>query len=157
DPFFEKPGKMLVKDGIYYLQVTINKADWSMIKNLTIDGKELKITEVNGKVLVQVKLGKSIPKELLLDMFIEVPGLYEENHLARLVLDRDSLVETEEALSIITDETDLSAGKTPGKPKFGANDENEKEETVVASNTNNPKTGDNTQVILYGLLFASSL
>src|SRR5699024_4975417 len=40
DPFFEKPGKMLVKDGIYYLQVTINKADWSMIKNLTIDGKE---------------------------------------------------------------------------------------------------------------------
>ena len=162
DDFFNKPGQILLKDGIYYLQVTVDEKDWSMIEGLKIEGKDIKILKSNGKYLVQVTLGESIPNELLLDMFINVPGLYEANHKARLILNEESLKEVDQAGMIIgsTGETPPNpTHKTPNKPTFGdASSNGEEKVTPTAMKQGvNPKTGDEANIGLYGSLFAAAL
>lgn len=152
--FFEKPGTIIEKDGTYYLQITVTKDNWSMIKGLNIEGKTVKYIEKDGKVIVQVTLGKDIPEELLLDMHINVPGLYDTNHKARLVLDLDSMKEIDAPSSII-DENGNNPNKNPEKPTFGEGKEKDPTEKTGATNSTakNPKTGDTSNVLLYSTLF----
>lgn len=96
DNFFEKPGTLLEKDGKKYLQITINS--WSMIDWIKVNNKQVSIIKEDKSedtALIQFEVPADLSEILQLSMKVTVPGLYETEHDARLVMDENSLVEDE--------------------------------------------------------------
>src|SRR5699024_753670 len=97
DEFFKKPGKIVEKNGKYFLEVTVK--NWSMIGDLKANGKKINVLKENKKddeAVVQIPIAKDFSKIVPLSMKVTLPGLYETTHEARLVMDIDSLKEVEE-------------------------------------------------------------
>src|SRR5699024_2927569 len=88
DEFFLKPGFLLEKGGKTYAQLTINNAD--MIEQLSSEYGDAVIIEQNnnGSITVQFRVHNDL-SDTLLKMQINVPGVYNEEHEAILVLDKD--------------------------------------------------------------------
>lgn len=103
DSFFEKPGILLEKDGVYYLQVKVTGS--SMIDNLKTEyGPVLIVEEAEDTMVVQFKVHDDLSQANVLDMHITVPGMYSEDHSARLFLDESSMEE------VNADDYELVAG-----------------------------------------------
>lgn len=91
DQYFEKPGTLIEKDGKTYLQFTVNS--WSMVNWLKANGKDVLIIsedKKNDTATVQLRLDGELTDVIKLSMEITVPGLYENKHNVRLILDADS-------------------------------------------------------------------
>lgn len=183
DSFFEKPGKLLEKDGKLYAQFTINNGD--MVQELSTEQYgEVLIVEANdnGSVVVQFRVNNDL-SDMKLNMRVVVPGLYDSKHDAILVFDKDSKQEIKvDNLLLTPSKTDngptvegakegeeLGNGNgngnndgkgsdTPKKPTFGSNDGDGQK---VAASTNddkkNPQTGDTSAIMFYALLLIGSL
>src|SRR5699024_127220 len=92
DEFFEKPGKIIEKNGKYFLEVTVT--NWSMIDDLKANGKKINVVKENEKdevdeAVVQIPIAKDFSKIVPLSMKVTVPYVYETTHEARLVMDID--------------------------------------------------------------------
>lgn len=184
DNFFVKPGLLLKKDGKNYLQLTIK--NWGMIDWLKVDGKSVTIISEDkdaDTATIQFQVSEDLNEILQLSMKVTVPGLYETEHTARLIMDASSLVEDKSGQDYLVQEPSTeddsvtkpgqSGGNdsttTPGsskqeeegleKPKFGTN--GTVEQTGVEQNTAgaqlNPQTGDNSKILLYSLLLLASM
>lgn len=88
--FFQKPATVLHKDGEKYIQVTVTS--WEMIDDLKADNNDVKVIEENGdgSVLIQFKVDGDLSDTIPLNMKVTVPGLYSEDHTARMILDMGS-------------------------------------------------------------------
>src|SRR5699024_1989633 len=92
DSFFEKPGKVIEKNGKYYLEVTVTS--WDMIDHLKANGKAVEIVKEDNKnnlAIVRIPVNKDLSKIVTLRMKVTFAGLYEMEHDARLVMDESSL------------------------------------------------------------------
>ena len=174
DEFFKKPGILLYKDGEKYLQLTVTNSD--MIQSLSAGGKDVLIVQENadGSKVIQFKVAGAISDVIDLNMFISVPGLYDMEHNARLFLDPDSQKEVDVGDYLLVagsennpngplvengDSGGTIGEKTPKKPEFGDNgdtDKNADDDTVKPDKTDNPQTGDTTNIFLYAMLLIGS-
>lgn len=144
DSFFEKPGILLEKDGVYYLQVKVTGS--SMIDNLKTEyGPVLIVEEDEDTMVVQFKVHDDLSQANVLDMHITVPGMYSEDHSARLFLDESSMKEVNAddyelvAGSEENDNGPLVKGKKPA-PTPGDDDDNNG--NGGDNNGNDPKGND---------------
>lgn len=152
DNFFQKPAHLLYKDGEKYIQLTINS--WNFVDWLRVSGEDVTVIKVNedGSALIQFKIAGDLSDEILLNMSITVPGVYEnKEHNARLILDVDSKTEVDESdFRIILE--------NPERPEFGngKEDETNGDDTEKPEEDKNPQTGDTTNLLLYAILLIGS-
>src|SRR5699024_12026709 len=95
--FFKKRGKIVEKNGKYFLEVTVTNG--RLIDDLNANGKKINVVKENKKdneAVVQIPIAKDFSKIVPLSMKVTVPYVYETTHEARLVMDIDSLKEVEE-------------------------------------------------------------
>ena len=182
DDFFIKPGKILEKDGVLYAQFTITNGN--MVKQLSTEFGDALVVKKNkdGSIVVQFKVKKDL-SNMKLNMLIDVPGLYTEEHSAILVFDKSSITEIDpnkeklvasnsdngptvkngiesSTLSSSDDKDKLIPfgknldNKDVDKPIFGSNDEKQK---TQINKSKNPQTGDTSAIWLYTLLLFGSL
>src|SRR5699024_7635540 len=74
DEFFKKPGKIVEKNGKYFLEVTVK--NWSMIDDLKANGKKINVLKENKKddeAVVQIPIAKDFSKIVPLSMKVTVP------------------------------------------------------------------------------------
>lgn len=137
DGYFQKPAKLIVENGVQTVQVTVTSAN--MVKSLT--GPNGKATVVSNDTTNNVKVLKftvnDISKEAQMKMHIVVDAdeiQYDTEHGARFVFDAPK----------------SSAGAaTPTK-------QTDNENNGKATTTSNPKTGDETPILLFTLLLIGS-
>ncbi|MEI3609826.1 NEAT domain-containing protein [Pseudogracilibacillus sp. SO10305] len=132
DEFFKKPGKIVEKNGKYFLEVTVK--NWSMIDDLKANGKKINVLKENKKddeAVVQIPIAKDFSKIVPLSMKVTVPGLYETTHEARLVMDIDSLKEVEEESG-----SNGNSGKDPNHPGTSPKDKGKKPSKQSTNQTN---------------------
>src|SRR5699024_11051293 len=178
--FFVKPAILLEKDGVKYVQITITNGD--LIKDvsnkygdaLLVDRKE------DGSIVVQLRMNDDLA-DMLIDMHIIVPSGflqgfpgYDEQHKAILAFDNDSLKEIDVDKYLLVPGSEVNkngpaiksgesggtiGGEGPGKPEFGSNDDNGKNDKDIkkSGENGNPQTGDTTNILLYSILFIGSL
>lgn len=178
--FFVKPAILLEKDGVKYVQITITNGD--LIKDLSNKyGDALLVdTKEDGSIVVQLRINDDLT-DMLIDMHIIVPSGffqgfpgYDEQHKAILVFDKDSMkeIDVDKQLLVPGSEENKNGptikgggsggtigGEGPGKPEFGSNDDNGKNDKDIkkSGKNGNPQTGDTTNILLYSLLFIGSL
>src|SRR5690625_3324511 len=147
DEFFKKPGKIVEKNGKYFLEVTVK--NWSMIGDLKANGKKINVVKENKKdeAVVQIPIAEDFSKIVPLSMKVTVPGLYETTHEARLVMDIDSLKEVEEESG-----SNGNSGKDPNHPSTPPKDKGKK---PSKQSTNQTKVGVNAYNIDYTIKHAT--
>lgn len=137
DGYFSKPAKVTVSGGSYTVQMTLTGAE--MIKSLSTPNGAVNVVSDSGDTRVVSFTTNDLSQPISMDMHIIVPdqpampGGYDQEHTARAVFD------------------------TSGIPAAGSDDGGENkanDETPVPED--NPKTGDNSQIMLYGLLLVGS-
>ncbi|NLI68313.1 MAG: sortase B protein-sorting domain-containing protein, partial [Bacilli bacterium] len=147
DQFFVKPGYLLEKNGKQYIQLYINGWNFMNWLKLKETNKHVDVVKVEGnRALIQFEYNGDLSKEIWLVMNLTVPGVYDkETYEARMVIDQASIEEIDPEGHYIH----------LAKPDFG---DPEKDEKAGAKNTtNNPKTGDTSQVLFYTVLLIASL
>ncbi|SHG51646.1 NEAT domain-containing protein [Ornithinibacillus halophilus] len=132
DQFFVKPAKLLVKDGVNYIQLTVTNSD--MIDSLTTENGDVVVVQKNadGSMVVQFKVDGNLADAITMDMHITVPNMYSMEHSARLFLDLDS------------------------QKEIATNDVKVAESANNNGITVNPKTGEDTNLLLYVFLLIGS-
>lgn len=179
DGFFKNPAVIIEKNGEKYLQITSTNPEFinSLIAkfgDLRLEMKKIKENE-DGSAIYELKLPSNykLYDTILFDMVITVPFLpgYDNKEFeARLVFD-ESTVQEFKSVNEVDFETKistvpLSSGgnndldeNTPPKPDFGdsANGTSDigKDQTKNTAGLN-PKTGENTNIMLYVLLLIAS-
>lgn len=147
DQFFVKPGYLLEKNGKQYIQLYINGWNFMNWLKLKETNKHVDVVKVEGnRALIQFEYNGDLSEEIWLVMNLTVPGVYDkETYEARMVIDQASIEEIDPEGHYIH----------LAKPDFG---DAEKDEKAGAKNTtNNPKTGDTSQVLFYTVLLIASL
>jgi len=148
DDFFKKPGILLKKDREKYLQIKITS--WSMIDDLKYNEKNVLVIdydEAKDIATVQLKIDGDLSEIIPLTMHITVPGLYSEEHDARLVLFPDTMKEiSTDGLYIYKD--------VPKPSDFGENGDGK---GAKKGTDDNPKTGDTSQILFFSTLLVASL
>lgn len=184
DNFFQKPGVLLEKDGVYYLQVTVTSSN--MVDALETEFGPALIVEDNGdSMVVQFRVNDDLSQATVLDMHITVPGMYSMDHSTRVFLDSDSMAEVNaENYELVAGSEEnqngpLVEGAAPGSSLGGNGDKNgngddngnnnddgtpskpkfgDNDETPgAASQGKNPQTGDTSSILLYSLLLIGSM
>lgn len=150
DGYFLKPAKVTVENGTYYAQFTVKNAEW--IKSVSgPHGSASVVSEDKANDQKVLKLQVSdISSPVDLSMHIVVPedvaGMeYDNNHKAKAVFQTDNIPtassESEENQASDTNNNEV--------------DEDDAAGTVAPED--NPKTGDEAPILLFGLLAALSL
>ena len=183
DQYFKKPGILLEKGDKKYVQFTITNAD--LVKELSnAHGHAIVVKEnKDGSIVVQLRVNDDL-SDMMLNMRIIVPGLYDNDYDTILVFDKESIKEIDKqgynlvgsenknnsngplveegqggktlGGSTINDQNGTNEeNKTPNKPVLG-DGEGEKESTAQDSNDLNPKTGDTTAILMYSLLLVAA-
>src|SRR5690625_2001350 len=177
DPFFEKPGILLEKDGIKYLQMTVENGD--MVRSLSNKYGEYILVDQksDGTKVMQLRVPSDL-SDMKLDMHIVVPegaipGFrgYDKSHGAILTFgDATEISVGNHMLAPSGDKNNLNGpyvegattpggseednnGKQPDKPELGENGDNKKGEKT----DENPKTGDTSQILFFSTLLVASL
>lgn len=178
DQFFEKPAILFEKDGVYYVQITTNANQF--IDSLSNQYGEFVYAGIdeNGNHVYQFRIVGDLTDQQIIDMVITVPGVYnQQKHTTRLVLDLDSMKEVNAADYQLVSSEDSSNGpnpdgtqpkeeqhggngkldpKTPSKPELGDPEGNNNDATPGDGSGLNPKTGEETNIMLYMLLLIAS-
>ena len=174
--FFISPGLLLEKDGQKYVHLTITNGE--LIRSLSNQFGDYLLVRTNndGSIVIQLRVNDDL-SDMLLDMHVVVPPMpgfpgYDEQHKAILALDIDSRAEIDVGDHLLVATGDANngngpfvEGKTPPKPSLeevdndGIEQENGKpnnNDNENGTKTENPKTGDTTNLLLYSLLLVSS-
>src|SRR5699024_5360521 len=132
DSFFKKPGTLIERDGKTFLQTTINS--WNMVKDITYADKKAKViseSKENNSALVEFEIKDDLSKAINLEMTVEVPGLYKQDHKARLVMDASSkeLIEGDSGQGGQGGMPTPPPGKSDGKVEDKDNPKSKKDES----------------------------
>ena len=142
-----KSGKLIVKDGKNTVQMTVSES--SMLKELTIDGASettVQEDEVKNTRVAQFVVG-NIDKPLDGKMHVVVPEIegYDNEYMVQFVFNTSKIPGgSEEQTEDESDEINES------------NDNNENNEDGTASPEDNPKTGDNTPILILTVVLLAS-
>lgn len=134
DGYFNKPAKLIVKNGEQHVQMTINQADY--VKSLSNSSV---VSESGNTRVVQMKVN-DLSQPVTLNMHVVVPeevaGMpYDNHHKARAFFDVSGL--------------DSSSGTSGNESESGV--------TATGDSVENPPTGDNTSIALYVTLLLASI
>lgn len=136
DGYFSKPAKLVVKNGVNYIQLTTTESDW--IKSISGPlGSATVISESGNTRTVQFEVG-NLSNAVNLKMHVVVPkeiaGMEYDNHHSVRADFNTSGIPT------------ASAGSTETKEVSGEN-----------GSVENPKTGDTSSIGLYIVLLLGSI
>ncbi len=144
DGYFTSPATLTVKDGVQTIQLTVTGS--SMIKSLSTPAGPVTIVSedtANEKRTVKFNVAGDLSQPLNMDMHITVPDLYDQTHTARAVFDVSNLPQASQ--------DDNTADETAGAADTTDNG------TGTGEVVDNPKTGEDSSMILYGLLMAGAV
>jgi heme-binding NEAT domain protein len=133
DGYFSKPAKVTVSGGTKTVQITLTGAD--MIKSLSVNGAPVTVVSDSGKTrVVKFNVSGDLYSRIPMKMHIVVPDMYDTTHTADL---------------LITDLGSSSSGSssTATSTSLGNGDKN----------ADNPKTSDNSPIVLYSLLLVGAV
>jgi heme-binding NEAT domain protein len=136
DGYFTSPATVTVENGTYTVTLSVTGNEYIQSLSLTNGGSVNVISEDAANDLTTVQFQVSdITQPVAMDMHIIVPDMYDQTHTARAVFDTSSLP---------------AAGSSEGS----GNEENEEAATAGADGeeVENPKTGEDSSMILYGSL-----
>lgn len=140
DGYFTSPAKLTVENGVQHIQLTLTGSD--MIQSLTAPSGPVKVLSENAgnkTRVVQFRVDGDLSAPLSMNMHIIVPDLYDQEHSARAVFNVSGIPQASA--------TDNATGTTDAANNGGGPGE------VVE----NPKTGENSSMALYGLLMLGSM
>jgi len=133
DGYFTKPAKLTVNGGTKTVQITLTGAE--MIKSLSVQGSPVSVVSDSGSTrVVKFNVSGDLSNRIPMNMHIVVPdqpsmpGGYDSSHKADAVFNLDSLVKV--------------GGSSSGEANTSGGDK------VVE----NPKTSDDSPVVLYVVL-----
>lgn len=120
DAFLEKPAILLEKDGNRYLQISTKPNSGKFIKSLRVKlgdkYQEMVIVEKtnDGRTIFQMKVNGGLSDVILLDMVIDVAGVYENQyHQARLFLDEASVQQVDATQYLLVASTNDNGPNAP--------------------------------------------
>ncbi|MHA6252419.1 NEAT domain-containing protein [Oceanobacillus sp. CAU 1775] len=181
--FMDSTAVLLEKNGVKYLQISTEAQSGQYIKSLRVklgdSYQEMVVVERtdDGRTIFQLKVEGELSDVILLDMIIDVKGVYEnQHHYARLILDPETSVELDASNYLLVASTNDNGpdGENAVDPEAAVKDLNGTEEggdqntdvpevdetpvpTVIDGNpTNNPQTGENSNLLLLTLLLIGS-
>ena len=141
DGYFQKPGKLIVENGVNYVELTITNSEW--VKSLSGPyGSEQIVSEdkANDKRTVRLQVGDP-SKPVTLNMHVVVPeniaGMeYDHEHTVRAVFDVSGVDSAQ-----------------PTQPTPSDNGEDGMQQDVVE----NPQTSDDSPIALYVVMIFASI
>ena len=148
DGYFTSPAKLTVENGVQHIQLTLTGSD--MIQSLSGPSGAVKVLSedtANKTRVVQFRVDGDLAAPLNMNMHIIVPDLYDQEHTARAVFNVSGLPQASAAVTSDNNTTKEAAGAVDATTSGGGTDE------VVE----NPKTGENSSMMLYGLLMVGAL
>lgn len=162
--YFSKSAKLIVKNGVNYVQLTATESDW--IKSISgPNGGATVISESGNTRTVQFEAGDlSGPVNLKMHVVVpeEVAGMkYDNHHSVRAVLNTSSVPTASTAQAQPETTTEVKTESTT-EPTAEAGDKTTAEtgtQEVKAENktVENPKTGDTSSIWLYVSLLVGSI
>lgn len=162
--YFSNSAKLIVKNGVNYIQITATEGDW--IKSISGPKGGATVISESGKTrTVQFEAGDvSSPVNLKMHVVVpeEVAGMkYDHNHSVRAVFNTSN-VPTASAVQAQSEPKAEVKTEPTTEPKAGAGDKTTAEtgtQEVKAENTavENPKTGDTSSIWLYMTLLIGSI
>jgi|SRR5699024_1707068 len=149
DGYFLKPAKVTVEDGTYFAQFTVKNAEW--IKSVSGPyGSATVVSEdkANDQKVLKVQVSDiSSPVDLSMHIVVpeDVAGMeYDNNHKAKAVFQTDN-IPTGSSENEESEATDTNENAT------------DEDDAGTVAPEDNPKTGDEAPILLFGLLAALSL
>lgn len=143
DGYFAKPAKLTVENGVQQIQLTVTGS--SMIKSLSTPAGPVTVVSedtANETRTVKFTISGDLSQPLNMNMHIIVPDLYDQEHTARAVFNVSGLPQASQ---------DTAASETAGATDTAENGNG------TGEAVENPKTGENSSMALYGLLMAGAL
>lgn len=162
DGYFTKPALLTVKNGAQTIRLTLTGSNY--IQSLSGPSGPVKVVSedtANHVRVVEFPVSGDLSRPISMEMHIIVPDLYDQKHTARAVFHVSDLPQANTsapaAPSDSSDETTSEASsetttgeKTPGESKESA-------KTASGEEVENPKTGEDSSILLYGLLMVGSV
>lgn len=152
DGYFSKPATLTVENGVQTITLTVTGAD--MIQSLAAESGSVTVLsedEANDTRTVQFQVSDLTQPESM-NMHIIVPDLYDQEHTARAVFDVSGLPQAGAEESSNEEDKEQTGANTP--------DEDEEEEAAVGTGeekVDNPKTGEESSMVLYGSLMLAAV
>lgn len=152
DGYFTKPAKLIVKNGVNYIQLTTTESDW--VKSISgPQGSGTVISESGGSRTVQLEVG-DLSNPVNLKMHVVVPediaGMEYDNHHSVRADFNTSGVPT---ASKETPQQENDKTENTTKEEVSSNESTE----VTKDTTENPRTGDSSSIGLYMILLVGSV
>ena len=150
DGYFSKPAKLIIKNGLNYIQLTTTESEW--VKSLSgPNGSSTVISENGNSRTVQFEVG-DVSQPVNMSMHVVVPedvaGMkYDHNHSVRAIFDVSSIPVTS------TNSSNEQLTETNANDTKQGNESAAKTKEVVE----NPKTGDSSSIFLYIALLVGTV
>lgn len=152
DGYFSKPAKLIVKNGVNYIQITTTESDW--VKSITgPKGTATVISESGNSRTVQFEAG-DLSGPVNMKMHVVVPesvaGMkYDHNHSLRAVFNVSGVPTASSQKAENNSNQQSTTNQTTTNEASGSNTDGEQ--------VDNPKTGDTTPIWLYVALLVGSV
>lgn len=153
DGYFQKPAKLTVSGGKQTIQLTVTSAD--MVQSLSAPGGSMKVVSESGdKRTYSFQVSGDLSQPVKMNMHIivpdlpELPGGYDRQHTARAVFDVSSLPTAKSAGS----DNGNGEGNSTNSSSNGGSTTDESTTSSTEKEVDNPKTGDNSPIVLYTIL-----
>ncbi|RKO61055.1 heme uptake protein IsdC [Caldibacillus debilis] len=163
--YWEKPAKLIVKNGKYIVQVTLNHSSW--IKEFKVSNKngfaDTKVVSADpsaNKRVAQFELDQ-VPDIVLSQIHVYIPedefpgeGVYDSRYTIRLKFDKNS-IQTVRGNGNGSKEPSASAAAGTSNEKSDRNGTGQQNEADKQTE-NNPETGDSALLYVFIALFLLS-
>lgn len=127
DGYFIKPATLTVSGGTQTIQLTIKDSHY--VKSLSVQGTPVTVVSDNGQNrVVKFNVSGDLSNRVPMRMGIKVPDLYDTEHGAEAIFN------------------------VSGLAKAGGGGGSESGATAGTSPEQNPKTGDNSPIVMYTIL-----
>ncbi|KGA97177.1 hypothetical protein AJ85_19575 [Alkalihalobacillus alcalophilus ATCC 27647 = CGMCC 1.3604] len=152
--YWEKPAKIIVKDGKMDVQMTINHSSWvTEFKVHNQDVRVLSTDQSNDKRTVQFPVS-DLSNPLAANIHVIVKDInYDHGYTVRFSFDQNSL----QALSVPqNNNTNASSSNSESETEEVVSGSQSPSATnnVASENVSNPQTSDTTQIVIFIILIA---
>jgi len=159
--YWEKPAKLIVKNGKYFVQVRLNHSSW--IKEFKVSNVDTKVISTDtsaNKRVAQFEVDQ-VPDIVTSQIHVYIPeeefpgeGVYDSHYTIRLKFDQNS-IKAVSSDSNSSNESSTSASTKTSNEKSSQNKTNNQNETDKQTE-NNPETSDSTSLYVFVGLFLLS-
>lgn len=158
DGYFTKPAKLTVKNGVQTIRLTLTGSNY--IQSLSGPSGPVKVVSedtANHVRVVEFSVSGDLSRPINMQMHIIVPDLYDQTHTARAVFNVSGLPQGQaEVPAGTSDSSDETTSDTTAETKTSG-ESKETTESAAGEKVENPKTGEDSSILLYGLLMVGSV